>query len=172
MDTFINCVFLIVQELANALIPAAVSQYMFQGQEAEPYTTAGYEEHWVFDTTASKDPFWEIIRYLMSSTGLNKYLLSKYWSIYSFHLLCLFKGEPNESIALGLQMNSKYKKGRLCILDSRRGGDTSLFEDHYLHNGPKVRCIWRNIFHGNGDIYHTTYKKCGLHQDCFENQGI
>lgn len=39
------CVFVcIVQELANALIPAAVSQYMFQGQEAEAYTTAGYEE--------------------------------------------------------------------------------------------------------------------------------
>ncbi|XP_042631752.1 heat shock factor protein 1-like [Cyprinus carpio] len=31
-------------ELANALIPAAVSQYMFQGQEGETYPTAGYEE--------------------------------------------------------------------------------------------------------------------------------
>ncbi|XP_051725464.1 heat shock factor protein 4 [Ctenopharyngodon idella] len=31
-------------ELANALIPAAVSQYMFQGQEGETYQTAGYEE--------------------------------------------------------------------------------------------------------------------------------
>ncbi|XP_073706984.1 heat shock factor protein 4 [Garra rufa] len=31
-------------ELANALIPATVSQYMFQGQEGETYPTAGYEE--------------------------------------------------------------------------------------------------------------------------------
>ncbi|XP_026086625.1 heat shock factor protein 1-like [Carassius auratus] len=31
-------------ELANALIPAAVSQYMFQGQDGETYPTAGYEE--------------------------------------------------------------------------------------------------------------------------------
>ncbi|XP_051953063.1 heat shock factor protein 4-like [Xyrauchen texanus] len=31
-------------ELANALVPAAVSQYMLQGQEGESYTTSGYEE--------------------------------------------------------------------------------------------------------------------------------
>lgn len=41
---FLNSLFMRVQELANALIPAAVSQYMFQGQEGEPYPTAGYEE--------------------------------------------------------------------------------------------------------------------------------
>ncbi|KTG36508.1 hypothetical protein cypCar_00025985 [Cyprinus carpio] len=31
-------------ELANALIPAAMSQYMFQGQEGETFPAAGYEE--------------------------------------------------------------------------------------------------------------------------------
>ncbi|XP_051580148.1 heat shock factor protein 4 [Myxocyprinus asiaticus] len=31
-------------ELANALMPAAVSQYMLQGQEGEAFPTAGYEE--------------------------------------------------------------------------------------------------------------------------------
>lgn len=44
INYFVNYFFVHVQELANALIPAAVSQYMFQGQEGETYPTAGYEE--------------------------------------------------------------------------------------------------------------------------------
>lgn len=55
--------FVHLQELANALIPAAVSQYMFQGQEGETYPTAGYEEQWRPDMTASTDPSWKMSRY-------------------------------------------------------------------------------------------------------------
>ncbi len=59
MNYFLNYFYVHVQELANALIPAAVSQYMFQGQEGETYPTAGYEEQWSPDMTASTDPSWE-----------------------------------------------------------------------------------------------------------------
>lgn len=81
------CVFVcIVQELANALIPAAVSQYMFQGQEAEAYTTAGYEEQWVSDTTASNDPLRNNqVPYLISALVWNT------TSRFHLHLLS-FKG--------------------------------------------------------------------------------